>query len=368
MTDMAEPYFETRNLSIGYHGVPVIRDISLKIQKGEIVALIGPNGAGKSTFLKTVARELPPISGQVLLEGRPIPSYSYRELSKIMAVILTERIKVELTTCRDIVATGRYPYTGRLGVLRPEDEMAVDEAMETVHALDLSERDFTAISDGQRQRILLARAICQEPELILLDEPTSFLDVRHKLDLLSILTRMARKKNITVIMSLHEIDLAEKVADKIITVKGDSLFGWGTPGEIFDEGRIRQLYDIENGFFDPMFGSIELKKPTGDTPQVFVLAGAGEGIDVYRRMQRENIPFATGVLYDNDLDYRLARLLAAQVFAVPAFTKIPQQTYDSALETLRRCQRVILAGSRAEIPNAPLIARAQALGIPIQRE
>ena len=283
---MAETYFETRGLTIGYHGVPVIRDISLKIRKGEIVALIGPNGAGKSTFLKTVARDLPPISGQVLLEGKPIQSFSYKALSQKLAVILTERIKVELTTCRDIVATGRYPYTGRLGVLRPEDERAVDEAMDTVHALDLSERDFSAISDGQRQRILLARAICQEPELILLDEPTSFLDVRHKLDLLSILTRMARKKNITVIMSLHEIDLAEKVADKIITVKGDTLFGCGTPGEIFEENRIRRLYDIENGFFDPLFGSIELKKPSGDIPRVFVLAGAGEGIGVYRSLKR----------------------------------------------------------------------------------
>lgn len=365
---MAEPYFETRGLSIGYHGVPVIRDISLKIQKGEIVALIGPNGAGKSTFLKTVARELPPISGQVLLEGRPLQSFSYKALSRKMAVILTERIRVELTTCRDIVATGRYPYTGRLGVLRPEDERAVDEAMDTVHALDLSERDFGAISDGQRQRILLARAICQEPELILLDEPTSFLDVRHKLDLLSILTRMARKKNITVLMSLHEIDLAEKVADKIITVKGDALFGCGTPGEIFEENRIRQLYDIENGFFDPLFGSIELKKPTGDTPRVFVLAGAGEGIGIYRRLQRDNIPFATGILYDNDLDYRLARLLAAQVIAVPAFSPIDQASIARALKIMRSCEQVILAGNRSRIPNAPLLSQAQTLGIPIVSE
>ena len=358
-------YFSINDLTIGYHKVPVIRNISLEVQKGEIIALIGPNGAGKSTLLKTIARELAPISGSIYLEGRDMQTISYRELSKKLAVILTERIKVDLTTCRDIVATGRYPYTGRLGVLRPEDERAVDEAMDTVHALDLSERDFSAISDGQRQRILLARAICQEPELILLDEPTSFLDVRHKLDLLSILTRMARKKNITVIMSLHEIDLAEKVADKIITVKGDTLFGCGTPGEIFEENRIRRLYDIENGFFDPLFGSIELKKPSGDIPRVFVLAGAGEGIGVYRSLQRDNIPFATGILYDNDLDHRLARLLAAQVIAVPAFTPIDRAAIDRAAEVMAGCERVILAGERSRIPNAPLLERARELGLPI---
>ena len=208
-------YFSINDLTIGYHKVPVIRNISLEVQKGEIIALIGPNGAGQSTLLKTIARELAPISGSISLEGRDMQTISYRELSKKLAVILTERIKVDLTTCRDIVATGRYPYTGRLGVLTHEDEAVVDAAMETVHALDLSDRDFNAISDGQRQRILLARAICQEPEMILLDEPTSFLDVRHKLDLLSIVTRMARKKNITVIMSLQILPWQTK---RILTI------------------------------------------------------------------------------------------------------------------------------------------------------
>ena len=359
-------YFSINDLTIGYHKVPVIRNISLEVRKGEIIALIGPNGAGKSTLLKTIARELPPISGSIYLEGRDMQAISYRELSKKLAVILTERIKVDLTTCRDIVATGRYPYTGRLGVLTHEDEAVVDAAMETVHALDLSDRDFNAISDGQRQRILLARAICQEPEMILLDEPTSFLDVRHKLDLLSILTRMARKKNITVIMSLHEIDLAEKVADRILTVKGDTQFGYGAPGEIFEEQAIRRLYDIEDGYFDPLFGSIELKKPAGETPEIFVLAGAGTGIPLYRKLQRENIPFATGILYTNDLDHRLARLLAAEVISAPPFRPIPEETLDEALNIMRRCRRVILAGPEAELPNAPLLTMAKAAGISIQ--
>lgn len=359
-------YFSINDLTIGYHKVPVIRSISLEVRKGEIIALIGPNGAGKSTLLKTIARELAPISGSIYLEGRDMQTISYRELSKKLAVILTERIKVDLTTCRDIVATGRYPYTGRLGVLTHEDEAVVDAAMETVHALDLSDRDFNAISDGQRQRILLARAICQEPEMILLDEPTSFLDVRHKLDLLSILTRMARKKNITVIMSLHEIDLAEKVADRILTVKGDTQFGYGEPGEIFEEQAIRRLYDIEDGYFDPLFGSIELKKPAGETPEIFVLAGAGTGIPLYRKLQRENIPFATGILYTNDLDHRLARLLAAEVISAPPFRPIPEETLDEALNIMRRCRRVILAGPEAELPNAPLLTIAKAAGIPVE--
>ena len=148
--------------------------------------------------------------------------------------MLTERMKPELMTCHDVVATGRYPYTGRLGVLSGEDENKVDEALMAVHAQELGIRNFLEISDGQRQRILLARAICQEPEVMILDEPTSYLDIRHKLELLEILRKMAKEKEITVIMSLHEIDLAQKISDKVVCVKGDRIAGFGNPEEIFN--------------------------------------------------------------------------------------------------------------------------------------
>ena len=190
-----------------------------------------------------------------------------------MAVVLTERIKTELMNCHDIVATGRYPYTGRLGILTKRDEELVEEAMEAVHAQELGNQDFNAISDGQRQRVLLARAICQEPEILILDEPTSFLDVKHKLELLAILEKMAREKKMTVIMSLHEIDLAQKVSDKIVCVQGENISHFGKPEEVFQEEIIRDLYGITNGSFDPRFGSIELPGIKGE-PEVLVIADA----------------------------------------------------------------------------------------------
>ncbi len=358
-------YFQMKDLAVGYHKQALIHDININIEKGEIVTLIGPNGSGKSTILKSITRQLELIGGRVYIASRDLQGLSYKTLSTEMAVVLTERIRPELMTCHDIVATGRYPYTGRLGVLSREDEDKVDQAMKAVHAVELGGRDFNAISDGQRQRVLLARAICQEPDMIILDEPTSFLDIRHKLDLLSILRSMAKEKGITVVMSLHEIDLAQKIADKIICVKGEQISHYGVPEEIFKEEIIRDLYEINNGFYDPVFGSIELPRPEGE-PKVFVISGAGSGIPVYRSLQKEGIPFAAGILYTNDIDYRLAKELAAQTVTEQPFSDISKETYEQALTLMKKCQRVIVT----EVPEGTcnhrlfdLIKEARRLGM-----
>ncbi len=336
-------YVSMDNLSVGYNGKAVLEHINVDIEKGEIVTLIGPNGAGKSTILKSITRQLKLIDGCVVLDGSDITALSFKELSSRMAVVLTERMKPELMTCHDIVATGRYPYTGKLGLLTREDERIVDAAMAAVHATEIGGRDFDAISDGQRQRVLLARAICQEPDVMVLDEPTSFLDVRHKLDLLSILRGMAKENGITVIMSLHEIDLAMKVSDKIMCVKGTSVMRYGDPDDIFEDGLIQELYDIEAGSFDTTFGSIELPGVMG-TPRVLVLSNCGTGIPVYRRLQKQGIAFAAAILSDNDVDYQLARLLAADVVTTPAFEDPSESALERTLAYVESCERVIDAG------------------------
>ena len=340
---MAEQYISMDNLAVGYNGKALIHDICIGIEKGEIVALIGPNGAGKSTILKSITSQLKIISGNVSIAEQNLTKLSFRDLSTKMAVVLTERMKPELMTCHDIVATGRYPYTGKLGILSREDEQKVDEAMEAVHAQELGDRDFNAISDGQRQRVLLARAICQEPEIIVLDEPTSFLDVRYKLELLSILRDMAKKKKITVIMSLQEIDLAEKIADKIICVKGDHIAHYGKPETIFKEDTIRELYGIDNGYFDPVFGSLELPRPEGK-PEVLVISSGGTGIPVFRSLQKKNIPFAAGILYTNDIDYQLAKLLAVHAVIEKPFEEISDRALKEAMALMESCKKVINAG------------------------
>lgn len=340
---MEQAYLQTQDLVVGYGDTPLIRDICFEIKRGEILTLIGPNGAGKSTILKSISKQLKVMGGNVMIASKELGSYGYKELATKMSLMLTERVKPELMTTHDIVATGRYPYTGRFGVLSEEDEDKVEEAMGMVQIVDLGHRYYNSLSDGQKQRVLLARALCQEPEVMILDEPTSFLDIKYKLELLSILRTMAKEQNIAVVLSLHEIDLAAKVSDKIMGVKGDTIAHYGEPDEIFHEDIIKDLYEIDKGSFDPCFGSIELQKAEGN-PHVFVVSSGGSGIRVFRNLQKANIPFAAGILYENDIDYRLARLLASRVITEKAFCEISDATYNQALKTLAQCEYVIDAG------------------------
>jgi len=306
------------SLTVGYNGIPLISDITLSLAKGEIMTLIGPNGAGKSTILKSITRHLATIAGTVYLDNKNMRLISGSDVAKQLAVVLTERIRPEMMTCFEFVSAGRYPYTGSFGMLTAHDKDVVRGALEKVNALDIAEKDIARISDGQRQRILLARAICQEPEVIVLDEPTSFLDIRHKIELLGILSDMAKKSGISVVMSLHEIDLAQRISDRIVCVKGDKIAAYGTPEEIFSYDTIKSLYDIESGSFNAILGNIELASPYGDI-KCFVIGGGGLGIPYYRALQKRGIPFAAGILPGNDIDLAVAAPLAKQVVKTPPF-------------------------------------------------
>ena len=173
---MKDYYIYTEQMTVGYGGKPLIRNINLHLRRGEILTLIGPNGSGKSTILKSIIQQLSLLGGAVYLDGRSMARMPELEVAKRLSVLMTERIRPELMTCEDVVSTGRYPYTGRLGILTAEDRRIVRESMALVHSEDLADCDFSEISDGQRQRILLARALCQEPEVIVLDRKSTRLN------------------------------------------------------------------------------------------------------------------------------------------------------------------------------------------------
>lgn len=344
---MGNGCFYADRLAAGYGKRPVAEGLSFHAGRGEIVTLIGPNGAGKSTILKTISGGLAPLGGELVLDGVPMERIPRKERARKLAVVFTEKLQGELMTCRDVAAAGRYPYTGRLGLLSEEDQRAVDQALELVHGTDLGDRPFDRISDGQRQRIMLARALCQEPEMILLDEPTSHLDVKYKLEFLSLLREMARKKDLSVLMSLHELDLAERISDRVVCIKDGRMDRCGTPEQVFTPGYVEELFGMTAGRFDAAGGAVEFSVSGGsgrpeELPEnaVFVIAGNGSGRQVFRKLQRENVPFVTGILFENDLDLPAAEALAAHVVKVP-LGPVPEEAVREARAWIRRCRKVI---------------------------
>ena len=248
---------ETKELAIGYGSAPLASGITLGAVPGQILALIGPNGAGKSTLLKTLAGQLAPLGGAVLLDGRSLTDYTGPARARKLALMLPHTRRTELTTCFEMASAGRYPYTGRLGILSDTDRQQVHDALCLVRAEELEDRDFARISDGQRQRVLLARAVCQQPEILLLDEPTSFLDVKGKAELMDILQVLAHEKNVAVIVTLHELELAARISDTVVCVADGKIDRVGTPDEVFTQEYIARLYHMEPGKYDPCFDTLK---------------------------------------------------------------------------------------------------------------
>ena len=254
--DRSQSALHTVSLDVGYANT-VVTGIDIAVEPGRICTLIGPNGAGKSTILKTVARRLVPKGGTVYVGKDELSSLKASDLARTMALLTTERADPELMTCADVVALGRYPHTGRLGLLTDADWRAMDEAMALVGVADLAERQFSQLSDGQRQRVLFARAICQEPHVLVLDEPTSYLDIHHKLEFVRTLRRLARERSVAVLMSLHELELVRYASDLVVCVARGRIDRVAPPNEVFCDGYVRTLYGVDDDLFDELYPGLD---------------------------------------------------------------------------------------------------------------
>lgn len=332
----------TSKLKVGYGKKTVVANIDIEAMRGQFICLLGPNGSGKSTILKTIVRMLVPLGGEVYLNGQEISSLSNLEIAKSTAVVLTESISPGLLTAYDVVMLGRHPYTGFTGKPTRVDRQKVFDALKMVNAGSIAQRYFGELSDGEKQKVMIARALAQEPQLIVLDEPTSHLDARHRIEVMLILRQLTQEKNVTVIASLHDIDLVMKACDIAILIKDEHVLACGAPEDVLEESTVAQLYDMDKAAFSNYLGGVELRS-NGRGP-VYVVAGGSSGASLYRSLVKFGFSIITGVLPENDIDYYIARAAGATVISGKPYDEISPDSYTEAIRSLNNGKIVIDAG------------------------
>ncbi|GEA61486.1 ABC transporter ATP-binding protein [Vibrio comitans] len=260
LTSSNQITFAAKALSVGYGSSaktqPVLKNVNLDIEPGKLTILIGSNGCGKSTLLKCMARVLKPMSGQVLLNGEDINKQNPKSVAKQLALLPQGPIAPEGLTVKQLVAQGRYPHQSFFQQWSTEDEEAVLEAMQMANVEELQNRPISEMSGGQRQRCWIAMVLAQQTDIILLDEPTTYLDLKVQVDLLSLLSQLAHDHGRTLVVVLHELNLAASYADHLVMVKNGEIYAQGTPEAVFTASNLRQVFGLQAKVLtDPETGS-----------------------------------------------------------------------------------------------------------------
>lgn len=235
---------ETRNLGAGYEKRVILEDVSLSLPAGKITAIVGGNASGKSTLLRTLARILQPKSGAVLLDGQSVHQMKSRKLAQVMGLLPQSPIAPEGIAVADLVGRGRHPHQGLFSRWSAEDDRAVARALAATGTEELAERDLDTLSGGQRQRVWIAMALAQETDLLLLDEPTTFLDVAHQVEVLDLLVDLNTAQGTTIVMVLHDLNLAARYADHLIAVGDGGIRAEGPPAEVLTEGLVKTVFGL----------------------------------------------------------------------------------------------------------------------------
>jgi iron complex transport system ATP-binding protein len=280
----------TEKLTIGYRhagraDVVIAADLDLSLRRGELVCLLGPNGAGKSTLMRTLAGLQPALRGEIWLDGDPPADLSARELARRLSIVLTERIDVGNLAVRELVALGRHPYTDWWGNLTPHDEEVVRWAVRAVGAGDLVDRPVQELSDGERQKVMIARALAQEPLMILLDEPTAFLDLPRRVEVMGLLRTLARQTGRAILLSTHDLDLALRSADRLWLLSAEGKMQSGAPEDLVLSRAFEQVFASEGIVFDGYTGSFRIVR---DSAGIIHLRGEGmSALWTTRALERE---------------------------------------------------------------------------------
>jgi iron complex transport system ATP-binding protein len=255
----------TQNLNIGYlrkgKADTIQTDLHLKLQAGELVCLIGPNGAGKSTLLRTLAGLQKPLSGKVQIDNVDITQLSHQKKALQIALVLTDRVEIDNATVRDIVAYGRHPHSNWWGTPTGGDKEFVNEAISLVHLDDKAESNINELSDGERQRVMIAKALAQDTPVIMLDEPTAHLDLPNRVEIMLLLHRLAHTTGKAILLSTHELDIALQAADRIWLITKDTGIECGVPEDLVFNGSFSRAFESKAYYFNASNGNFSMNYP-----------------------------------------------------------------------------------------------------------
>lgn len=292
---------ELQNLSIGYitkkERKVVAEGITANIQSGELTCLLGANGIGKSTLLRTLSAFQPKLAGEVFVQGKEIASYTEKQLSTLLSVVLTEKCDVKNMSARELIGLGRSPYTGFWGALNEDDKQMVDKAISLVKIENLANRMVDTLSDGERQKVMIAKALAQDTPIIFLDEPTAFLDFPSKVEIMQLLHRLSRKTNKTIFLSTHDLELALQIADKIWLIDKQSSVTIGTPEDLSLSGKLSSFFARKGIIFDEESGLFRVENSYN---RKIRLSGHGQLYTMVRKALLRNGVLADRIVESDD--------------------------------------------------------------------
>lgn len=339
---------DVSDLSVGYGAEAIIEHISLHAEKNMSIGIIGPNGSGKTTLLKAISNILEPYSGTVKIDGTDVTSFSARDLARTMGVVPQETGISFDYTVSDIVMMGRHSYIGRFSSESPEDIRIANAAMETCNIAHFADRSINEISGGERQRVIIARALAQEPKILLLDEATSHLDINHQIEILNLIHHLEGVVRIGV---YHDLNLAAQYCDHLILLNNGTICASGSPAEVLTARNLKEHYSINavvtlnpvtkkpriTSFFESPEQMCSPKK-------IHVISGGGSGAELLHALHSCGHSLSAGILATNDSDYAAAVSLEIPTIAVPAFTPISSEKTEDLRRAVQEADAVVLVG------------------------
>jgi len=356
------PTISADNISVKYGDHHVIEKFSLAVDQGGFIGILGPNGCGKTTFLRAISRILKPDQGAVFIEGLDAESYDSRALAKTIGCVGQETDVAFPFTVREIVLMGRYPHIGKLAPLSGKDLAIADEAMKTTNTFHLADRLITEISGGERQRVLIARTLTQQPKILLLDEPTSHLDINHQIEIMDLIRDLTPK--ITVIGVFHDLNLASYFCDRIVLMKQGKILAVGTPLEVLTPEKIRESFSV--GMMvstHPFTGKPHLIPEYGVMPasastRIHVISGGGTGTEILHTLTLNGFTVSAGVLAANDSDCLAAVKLGLETIIEPPFAVVSEMSVQKLKMMLTNADKIVVTGMPVGYGN---LANLQAL-------